>query len=153
MAEGGEFGLDQQGLDHDIDHDDDDDDEQEANRTQPFRPGTVSSPYHGGEQHEMQTMQHEQRGLPETSFGEIPSLEGFLYQEDKPALLERARAFIKKRFPRVDFGKLGPIGFSKKPANETKIVSFGARGGETEIFRKDRGVLLKKFTDKFKTSL
>ena len=48
MAEGGEFGLDQPYLDNDIDHDDDDDDddddEQEANRTQPFRPGTVSTP-------------------------------------------------------------------------------------------------------------
>ena len=81
------------------------------------------------------------------------ALEGFINQEDKPVLLERARAFIKKRFPRVDFGKLGPIGFSKKPGNETTIVKFGPRGGETEIFRKDRGGLLKKFTDKFKTSL
>ena len=47
MAEGGEFGMDQPDLDHDIDHDDDDDDdddEQEANRTQPFQPGTVSTP-------------------------------------------------------------------------------------------------------------
>ena len=157
MAEGGEFGMDQPDLDHDIDHDDDDDDdddEQEANRTQPFRPGMVSTPYHGGEHHEMQTMQHEQSGLPETSFDEIPSLGGFIHEDEKPALLERARDFIKKKFPRVDFGKLGPIGFSKKPGNETTIVSLGARGGETEIFRKDRGGgLLKKFTDKFKKSL
>ena len=72
MAEGGEFGMDQPDLDHDIDHDDDDDDdEQETNRTQPFQPGTASTPYHGGEQHEMQTMQHEKSGLPETSFDEI----------------------------------------------------------------------------------
>ena len=76
MAEGGEFGMEQPDLDHDIDHDDDDDDddEQEANRTQPFQPGTASTPYHGGEQHEMQTMQHEQSGLPETSFDETPLL-------------------------------------------------------------------------------
>ena len=155
MAEGGEFGMDQPDLDHDIDHDDDDDDddEQEANRTQPFQPGTASTPYHGGEQHEMQTMQHEQSGLPETSFDEIPLLTGFIHQDDKPAYLERARDFIKKRFPRVDFGKLGPIGFSKKPNNDTTIVSFGTKGGETEIFRKDGKGLLKKFTDKFKTSL
>ena len=155
MAEGGEFGMEQPDLDHDIDHDDDDDDddEQEANRTQPFQPGTVSTPYHGGEQHEMQTMQHEQSGLPETSFDEIPSLGDFIDQDEKPALLERARDFIKRRFPRVDFGKLGPIGFSKRFGNETTIVSFGTRGGETEIFRKDRGGLLKKITDKFKTSL
>ena len=53
----------------------------------------------------------------------------------------------------MDFGKLGPIGFSKKPGNETTIVSFGTRGGETEIFEKDGKSLLKKFTEKFKTSL
>ena len=155
MAEGGEFGMDQPDLDHDIDHDDDDDDdEQEANRTQPFQPGTVSTPYHGGEQYEMQTMQHEQSGLPETSFDEeIPLLGSFIHQDDKPALLERARDFIKRRFPRVDFGKLGPIGFSKRPGNETTIVSFGTKGGETEIFKKDGKGLYKKFTDKFKTSL
>ena len=148
MAEGGEFGMDQPDLDHRLDHDDDDDDdddEQEAKRTQPFQPGTASTPYHGGEQHEMQTMQHEQSGLPETSFDEIPLLGSFTHQQDKPAILERARDFIKRRFPRVDFGKLGPIGFGKKPGNENTIVSYGTRGGETEIF--------KKFTDKFKTSL
>ena len=120
MAEGGEFGMDQPDLDHRLDHDDDDDDddddEQEANRTQSFWPGTVSTPYHGGEQHEMQTMQHEQSGLPETSFDEeIPLLGSFIHQDDKPALLERARDFIKRRFPRVDFRKLGPISFSKRP--------------------------------------
>ena len=156
MAEGGEFGMDQPDLDHELDHDDDDDDddEQEANRIQPFQPGTASTPYHGGEQHEMQTMQHEQSGLPVTSFDEdIPLLGGFIHQDNKPALAERAKDFIKKRFPRVDFGKLGPISFSKKPGNETTIVSFGTKGGETDIFRKDGKGLLKKFTDKFKTAL
>ena len=156
MAEGGEFGMDQPDLDHDIDHDDDDDDdddEQEVNTTRPFQPGTVSTPYHGGEQHEMQTMQHEQSGLPETSFDETSLLSGFIHQDDKPAYLERARDFIKRRFPRVDFGKLGPVGFSKRPGNETTIVSFGTKGGETEIFNKNGKGLYQKFTDKFKTSL
>ena len=153
MAEGGEFGMDQPDLDHNIDHDDDDD-EQEANRTQPFQPGTASTPYHGGEQHEMQTMQHEQSGLPETSFDENkPLLGGFIHQDDKPALVDRAKEFIRKLFPRVDLGKLGPIGFGKKPGNENTIVSYGTKDGETEIFRKDGKGLLKKFTDKFKTSL
>ena len=153
MAEGGEFAMDQPYLDDAIDHDDDDDDDvQEANRTQPFQPGTASTP-HGGEQHELQTMQHEQRGLPDTSYDQIPSFEGFIHEEDKPTVLENARGFIKKLFPKVDFGKLGPIGFSKKPGNDTTIVSFGTRGGETEIFRKDGKGLLQKFKDKFKTSL
>ena len=149
--------MDQPDLDHRLDYDDDDDDdddEQESNRTQPFQPGTVSTPYHGGEQHEMRTMHHEQSGLPETSFDEdIPLLGSFIHQDDKPALLQRERDTIKKLFPKVDFGKLGPIGFSKKPGNETTIVSFGTKGGETEIFKKDGKSLLKKFTDKFKTSL
>ena len=79
MAEGGgDFGIDQPDLDDqlDINHDDsdDDDDEQEVNTTRPFQPGTASTPYHGGEQIEMQTMQHEQSGLPETSYDEIPLL-------------------------------------------------------------------------------
>ena len=142
--------MDQPDLDHrlDYDDDDDDDDEQETNRTQPFQPGTVSTPYHGGEQHEMQTMHHEQSGLPETSFDETPLLTGFIHQDDKPAYLERARDFIKRKFPRVDFRKLGPIGFSKKPGNDTTIVSFGTRGGETEIFRK----MGKVFSKNLKTS-
>ena len=60
-------------IDYDIDHPDDDDD-QEVNRTQPFQPGASSTPYHGGEQHEMQTMSHEQEGLPDTSYVETPLL-------------------------------------------------------------------------------
>ena len=135
--------MDQPDLDHRLDNDDDD--EQEANRTQPFQPGTASTPYHGGEQIELQNMQQEKSGLPETSFDEnIPLLGSFIHQDDKPAFLERARGFIKKLFPKVDFGKLCPIGFSKRPGNETTIVSFGTKGGETEIFRKDGKGLLKK---------
>ena len=65
MAEGGgDFGFYDPELDHAIDNDPNDDDEQEVNRTQPFQPGASSTPYHGWEQHEMQTMQDEQSGLP-----------------------------------------------------------------------------------------
>ena len=32
-------------------------------------------------------------------------------------------------------------------------MSFGSKGGETELFKKDNSGLLKKFTDKFKTAL
>ena len=46
-----------------------------------------------------------------------------------------------------------PIGFRKKPGNETTIVSFGSRGGETEIFKKDGSGLLKKFTNNNEASL
>ena len=98
-------------------------------------------------------MHHEKGGLPDTSYDEIPSLGSFVHRDDKPAMLERAKEFIKRKFPRVNFGKLGPIGFSKKSGNETTIVSLGSRGDETEIFKKDGSGLLQKFTDKFKTAL
>ena len=73
MAEGGDlihFGYVDPDLDHNIDHDDNDDEQevnrtqQEVNRTQHFTPQQSSTPYHGGEQITMQTMQHEQSGMP-----------------------------------------------------------------------------------------
>ena len=51
-----------------------DDDEEEGDTTRPFQSGAASTPYHGGEEHEMQTMQHEQSGLPDTSYEETPIL-------------------------------------------------------------------------------
>ena len=54
MAEGEEpFATDFPIREHDLDCDDD---EQEADTTRPFYPGASSTPYHGGEQFEMQTM-------------------------------------------------------------------------------------------------
>jgi len=80
MAEGGDFGYDYGDTVHlleDYKYDEDDNDAaQQANRTQPFQPGQASTPYYGGEQVEMQTMQHEQTSLPyyaETSFGGEPT--------------------------------------------------------------------------------
>ncbi|KAL9964267.1 hypothetical protein ACROYT_G027885 [Oculina patagonica] len=152
---GGDFGFEDPDLDQDLDHNSDNDDEegQEVDTTRPFQPGEASTPYHGGEQHEMQTMQHEQSGLPDTSYDETPLLGSFIHQDDKPAMIDRAKDFIKRKFPKVNFAKLDPIGFSKKSGNETTIVSFGSKGGETEIFKKDGTGLLKKFTDKFKAPL
>ena len=72
MAEGGgNFAFDDKELDEKIDHDDD---EQEVSRTQPFKPVEASTPKHGAETIEMQTMQHEQSGLPDTSYEETPLL-------------------------------------------------------------------------------
>ena len=45
--------------DHGIDHDDDD---EEVNTTQPFQPGASSTPYHGGEEHEIANMDPEEEG-------------------------------------------------------------------------------------------
>ena len=52
--------------------------QQEVKTTQPFQPGdqgAASTPYRGGEQYEMQTMQHEKSGLP--SYDENPTLDSF----------------------------------------------------------------------------
>ena len=65
-------------------------------------------------------------------------------------MIEKAKEFIKGKFPRVDFKKLGPIGFGRKPGNENTI---GSKGGETKIFKQDGRSLLKNFTDKYKNSL
>ena len=126
MAEGG--GFENPAYDPDDpevpgNDDDDNEDQQDHDETTPFWPGSASTPGPSGEEIPMQTM------------------------------LERAKEFIRRTFPRVDFGKMDPIGFGKKKGNETTIVSFGSKGGETEIFRKHGWSLLKIFTDKFKTAL
>jgi len=153
MAEGGGyFGHDNPILDHDIDHDDDND-EQEVNTTGRFQPGAASTPYHGGEQIQMQTMQHEHSGLPDTSYAETPLLGDFISPEEKQSNLEKAKEYIKSRFPRVDFSKIGPISFGKKSGTQYDIVALGPKGGETPIFKKDGSGFLKSFTDKFSKSL
>ena len=70
MAEGGEFGMDQPDLDNDIVHDSEDEQEVDTSRT--FNPDAESTRY--GEQIEMQNIQHEQSGLPDTSYEETPLL-------------------------------------------------------------------------------
>ena len=68
MAEGRDFGYDDEHLDYNIDHDDDH--EQEVDTTMLFQPGEASTSYHSGEQHPMQTMMHKQSDLPDTSYEE-----------------------------------------------------------------------------------
>ena len=150
MAEGGYFGYDDPDLDDKLDHDDDDDSDQEVDKTRLFQPGAASTPYHGGEQHEMQTMQHKQSRLPDTSYEETPLLNDFSSREERQGIIDNRIDDIKKKYPKVDFKKLGPIGFSKN-GTQTEIVLFGPKGGETKIFKKD-GSLLKSFTDRFKSS-
>ena len=50
--------------------DDNDDDEQNLNETIPFVPSGSSAPWPPGEEIQMQTMQHEQSGLPDMSYTE-----------------------------------------------------------------------------------
>ena len=99
-------------------------------------------------------MPHETEGLPDTYYDEeVPMLRDFIHEDDKQEYIERAEEFIKRKYLNVNFGKLGPKGFSKKPGNETTIVSFGPKGGETTFFREDGNGLLKSFIDKNKKAL
>ena len=123
MAEGGEFGMDQPDLDYRLEHDDDDDDdddEQEVNTTRPFQPGTASTPYHGGEQHEMQTMQHEQSGLP--SFDEDIPLLGDRTQ----SVQERAWGALKGLFPKSSSTSL-EASYSLKGRLQVKMAGAGKK--------------------------
>ena len=82
MAEGGDFGYEDKALDKKIDNDGWDDERKEANTTKPFEPYFASTPYKGREKIEMQRMQHEQSGLPDTSFEETPLLSGSIRDAD-----------------------------------------------------------------------
>ena len=75
-------------------------------------------------------MQHEQSGLPYTSYDETPLLSNFSSPEERQGFIDSRIDFIKKRFPKVDLKKLGPINFSKKGA-QSEIVLSGPKGGET----------------------
>ena len=146
MAEGGGYDPTQENEtpweDHGIDNDDDDDDEEEVNTTQPFRPGASSTPYHGGETHEMANMGPEEEGLGDT-VPLIPQYDDFVFTEDKETLMARFKAIIKAEAPRVDFKRI-VLGLGKKQNNQGKAVAFGPKGGETVVFKQDG-----KFTASF----
>ena len=133
--------------DHGIDHDDGDDawdnnvdwnTPVDPDRTQPFEPGASSTPYHEGEAHEMANMGEEGEGIPL-----IPEYEDFVYTEDKETLVNRFKAFIKAKRPKVDFSKI-VVSLGKKDDNKGKAVALGPKGGETVIFKQDN-----TFTSKF----
>jgi len=156
--------YDQYGLD-------DDDKGQEVNTTQTFDPVGASTPYqtgapyHGGEQTEMRTMQHEQSGLPdtsyaETSFGEVdiplhepePDSIGDLQKESYlRQKLKKAVDMIKYKFPKANFEKI-PIrrGAGK---NVGKIVAVGSKRGEYKILKDNESGLMQTFVDSFKDKL
>ena len=90
MAEGGggEFSYEAPKVDDAIDNDY----EQEVDTTRPFKPSAASTPYHFWEQHEMQIMQEEQSGLPDTSYEETPLLSGSIRDAD----IERRLAALRE---------------------------------------------------------
>ena len=149
MAEGGDFGYDDDQLDFNLDHDDQDDEEHEVDTTRPFRPGAASTPY--------QTTMHEQSGLPDTSYEETPLLRrtgsiGDLQRESAlRQKMKKAVDMIKAKFPSADL-KIMKIrrGTGKNTGN---IVAIGTRGGEYKILKDDGSDLTKNFSDSFKKTL
>ena len=155
MAEGEEpFATDFPIREHDLDYDDD---EQEVDTTRPFYPGASSTPYYGGEQYEMQTMMHEQSGLPDTSYEEAPFLRrtGSITDLQRESTIrqkmKRAVDMIKAKFPKANFDIMKIRRGTGK--NSGKVVAIGSRGGEYKILRDDESDLTKSFLDSFKTKL
>ena len=108
--------------DHNIDPPsppDDDDDDQEVNTTGTFVPGAASTPYHGGEHHEMQTMMHEQEGLPDTSYEETP----LLGAQDQ---IQRSWDSLTRLFPRVSATNL-ETSYSKTGRLQVKMTGIGKK--------------------------
>ncbi|KAL9970011.1 hypothetical protein ACROYT_G022319 [Oculina patagonica] len=119
---GGDFGFEDTDLDQDLDHnsDNDDEEEQEVDTTRPFQPGEASTPYHGGEQHEMQTMQHEQSGLPDTSYDETPLL------GSAQSMSEKAWNALKGVFPESSSTNL-EASYSLKGRLQVKMAGAGKK--------------------------
>ena len=90
----------------------------------------------------------------ETSFGgeQSPLLGEIRGPEEKKRIVERTKDLIKKFYPKVDFAKIHPIGYSKK-GGKTEVVTFGPKGGEGKIEKEDGSGLQKSFTDKFSVAL
>ena len=157
MASGGDFRYEDPDLDYKIDHDDDDDDEEEeVNTTRLFQPGAASTPYHGGGQHEMQTMQQEQSGLPETSYEETPLIRsGSISDPQKESLLrqkiKKSVDMIRGKFPKAKFDIIKIRRGTGK--NLGKIIAIGTKGGEYKILKDDESDLTKSFLDAFKKKL
>ena len=151
-AEGGEFGYDDKVLDSKLDNDDVATNKT-TNTSQGFEPITFSTPYHRGEQHEMQTMQHEQSGLPSydestpllstsdiekrlralrtdpfTGIIDTSKMDASinpLTEEDRAKQIERVKSLIKANYPNVKFGSLVIEFLQKKPNG---YCGFGPKG-------------------------
>ena len=155
MAEGCDFGYDDERLDYNIDHGDDD--KQVVDTTCPFEPGAASTPYYGGEQYEMRTMQHEQSGLPDTSYEETPLLRrpGSIGDFQRDSVLrqkmKKSVDMIKAKFPRTNFEIIKIWRGSGK--NSGKIVAIGSEGGEYKVLKDDESHLTKSFLDSLKNKL
>ena len=144
MAEGGgDFGFYDPDLDHAIDNDVYDE-EEEVDTTGPFQLDAASTPYQ--EQYEMQTMQREQSGLPDTSYEETPLL-------GAQAQSQRSSDALPRLFPEASSIDL-ETSYSKSGRLQVKMAGVGKKG--YELFTKDRSggqQLNPKLTKEIKRSL
>ena len=155
MAEGEDpFAYKDPVLDDNLDNDDD---EQEVDTTRSFHPGASSTPYYGAGQYEMQTMMHEQSGLPDTSYEETPLLRrtgSITDLQQESALrqkIKRSVDMIKAKFRRANFEIMKIRRGTGK--NVGTIVAIGSKGGEYKILKDDESDFTKSFLDSFKTKL
>ena len=128
----------------------DDDDEEEVDTTRPFQPPASSTPYHGGEEHEMTHLSQEQSGAGDT-IPLLPEFQELTDPDEREGILARAKEWIRRLRPNVDFSKI-VLGFGKTSQNRRKIVAFGPKGGETSVFKQDN-TLLKGFSDTYSGAL
>ena len=130
---------------------------EDIDRTNPFEPGGTSTPYlaDSDEQIELANMELDEGGGFDVHL--IVHATDLTSPEDKENILVRARRYIRRKFPRVCFRKLGPMGFGHKTETKGDIVIFGpGKGnqyGEARVFKKDGSGFLKAFTDRFRNSL
>ena len=103
--------------------DNDDDDEQEVDTTRPFQPCAASTPYQ--EQYEMQTMQHEQSGLPDTSYEETPLLGAQAQLWDA----------LTRLFPEASSIDL-ETSYSKTGRLQVKMAGVGKKAFHQRLFRR-----------------
>ena len=112
---------------------------QDVDRTNPFEAtwGT-STPYpppdDSGELIELGDMNLDEMEL---DADDIPLLTGFTDADEKETVLNKTLRFIKDKFSKVDFKKLGSIGWGHQEENEGEIVQFGPRLDETRVLKKD----------------
>ena len=70
----------------------------------------------------------------ETSFTTTPdsiptvSEVDFVDEEEKERKIARMKRFIQDKFPKVDFQKLGPIGFGKRIGKSIQLCQIWSKG-------------------------
>ena len=131
---------------------------EDIDRTDPFQPQGASTPYpddDDGEAIELSSLTDKEADAFLLGPDHIPTVTevDFVDADVKERQLERVKRFIKDKFPKVDFAKLGLIGLGKRLENQFKFVKFGGRGGESRIIKADNSGLLKSFVDSNREAL